>query len=627
MVTLEKNGSTWAQAPVVEAQEARCPLCESATRVPLFEMADRDGIQVAIQQCFTCSVLVPGYEGPRSSEEATAAQVAFHDNYWMSEQADDMAHLVRDCAGIVDHFAPWLGSPPALVAEIGAGRGGLMAALKTRGYSVVGCEPSRHLCEVAYGHTDVTREELRVESVDSFLSRPEWAARAPRAFILWHVLEHLAEPWDTLRRIGTLCASGDCVLGQLPLLRSDYLYPEHYFFVTEVALAGLARSSGFDVAAIEYDGAAAFLSFVFRRHGGPVPPNAWVQVAEAADRSDAVLLREENRRLREIAYAEGRLVRDRERAYVALERLLHERDATVAAQAALLEERMNGLNEQGSMIRERDEALAAMRGSIAECRARGDALDVEVDAARRCARDLEARGAELTATLEAQRTELTVAASQLALLRDRLAESDVHRDRLLEALVDRDLALSASRAQEARQSMRLEALERGMERQAGASRDLTARLDAAEVSVRTARTDLAQKEQQVYDLSKALADRTAEVRALRDAAQQFVDGLVREDRRPGGPPHRGSLLGDLSLHLSYRMLQRWQGIRGLHVPLVAPSIGERLTHHIAERLPSAVASRINGNELHASTRQVIEWIKGPLKGTLERVRAAARSRR
>ncbi len=306
-----------------------CTLCGGTHLAPAFELADKAGKDVAIRQCMQCSVLVPGYVRHSDPTEATAWQVQLHEQQWEAEGEAEIARLVQDCATLVDSFSAQLGAPAPdrWICEIGAGRGGLLGALKARGYRVVGCEPSPLLCERARRFAALAEDELLLCSADALFDRIEADRWPVRVFFLWHVLEHLARPWDTMRRMAQLLKPGDLVIAQCPLLRTDWLYPEHYFFVTEPALVGLAESSGFEVSRLEYDHERAFVAFVFRRRHGPVPRRAWNggSAPRVGAEHERVLAIDEIRRLRARIEADTRVLLDRERGLQAQALLLDER--------------------------------------------------------------------------------------------------------------------------------------------------------------------------------------------------------------------------------------------------------------------------------------------------------------
>ncbi|WNG46441.1 methyltransferase domain-containing protein [Archangium minus] len=463
-----------------------CPLCGATRLVPSFEMLDRYAHPVSIHQCLQCAVLVPAYARPDSSEEATASQVRHHEHEWHAQSEADMRRLVSDCTSIVDAFSEVLGAPGAdrWVCELGAGRGGLLGALKARGYPVLGCEPSPALRELGLRYAGVTPEELRHQPVHGLLELLERERTPVRTFIFWHVLEHLRDPWAVLRRVAGLCAPGDHVIVQCPLVRADYVFPEHYFFLTEGTILGLAESSGFELVRLDYDHERSFVGFVLRRRASPVPPREWnAQSTLAGDVNQSLVLQaEELRRLRLKVDAETRLREDR--------------DAEVQSMRTLLEERMRGLESQSVMIAERDRTITETRRELAS---RTEAL-AERDRLL----------AETRALLEAKSQELTTMASRVA-------------------------------AVESRQ----------------------------------------------WEMEQQLMDRTLEVRNLKAVLSQAPETQGGRSRwRPAGQESLPTLL---SLHLTHRLYQRWEGVRGLNVSTVAPSINERLLVFMGKHVPPQLA--------------------------------------
>lgn len=82
--------------------------------------------------------------------------------------------------------------PGLRVIEVGAGRGRLVAALRSRGQDAVGIEPSRASSGVAVGRG------LLVEQVS--IEQASFPAGEADLVVFWHVLEHLERPADALAR-------------------------------------------------------------------------------------------------------------------------------------------------------------------------------------------------------------------------------------------------------------------------------------------------------------------------------------------------------------------------------------------------------------------------------------------
>jgi 2-polyprenyl-3-methyl-5-hydroxy-6-metoxy-1,4-benzoquinol methylase len=94
------------------------------------------------------------------------------------------------------------------VFEVGCGDGWMLGALRARGWRVAGSERSLAACRAAAGTNGVA---VFVGELD--------ALRAPGRFdavILFQVLEHLAEPVETLRRGADLLAPGGLMVVAVP---------------------------------------------------------------------------------------------------------------------------------------------------------------------------------------------------------------------------------------------------------------------------------------------------------------------------------------------------------------------------------------------------------------------------
>jgi SAM-dependent methyltransferase len=96
------------------------------------------------------------------------------------------------------------------VLDLGAGDGRLAVTLARSGHRVTAVEPFRHVPAAAPGLT-VVRE--RIENV-------ELPQQSFDAAVLWHVLEHLAEPRAVLERVRSWLVPGGRVLVGAPNLGS-----------------------------------------------------------------------------------------------------------------------------------------------------------------------------------------------------------------------------------------------------------------------------------------------------------------------------------------------------------------------------------------------------------------------
>ncbi len=102
--------------------------------------------------------------------------------------------------------------PGGRVIEVGAGRGRLVAALRVRGYDAVGIEPNAGAARAA-ASSGLPVEEVELEEAD-------FPAGEADLVVFWHVLEHLDDPHEALRRVRPWLREGGRVLVATPNLAS-----------------------------------------------------------------------------------------------------------------------------------------------------------------------------------------------------------------------------------------------------------------------------------------------------------------------------------------------------------------------------------------------------------------------
>jgi len=162
-----------------------CPLCGGAT-VAAFSAPDRNRrISEEVfryRRCEQCGVLflanVPGDLSP-----------FYPDTYYA---LPDEAELER-ARGAERHKLDLLGRPPGgRLVEIGPGAGGFAYAARRAGYDVATIEMDSRACS----HL---RSVVGVEAVQTDAPHEALAALPPSAAVaLWHVLEHVHDPWALL---------------------------------------------------------------------------------------------------------------------------------------------------------------------------------------------------------------------------------------------------------------------------------------------------------------------------------------------------------------------------------------------------------------------------------------------
>jgi SAM-dependent methyltransferase len=292
--------------------------------------------------CTRCCAILPDYR-TATALPGTDRQVEFHEAVWPTFSNDEATRLRDDLGNLVAFYRDALGPPgEGLILDIGAGRGGLIAALRAAGYDARGCEPSPGLVARAREAYDFTAEQLIQAPAEAFLGDVAAAKKPVAHLFLWHVIEHVAAPLSLLRQAASLLQPGHCLFLQAPCIRQDYLYPEHLLFVTEPCIQALAYNAGCEVASIGYDHALSFVSFVLKRTAEPVP-TGWTDVAFSIDKVVAGLHLQLGRRDEQVRQLEAALARsdaatsEHQRQVADLREMLRRHEQRLAEQDAMLQ--------------------------------------------------------------------------------------------------------------------------------------------------------------------------------------------------------------------------------------------------------------------------------------------------
>ncbi len=353
-----------------------CPLCGFDRLLPLFSTADNAKEPVEIRLCLRCHVLVPSYRRALAVDSAamTAYQAEFHDAQWAAIDSAEATKLRAELGVMVNAFRPQLGEPGSAgaVLDLGAGRGGLVAALRDAGYDGRGCEPSGALAErgrLAFG---LTAEQLVAAPAEAYLEELLRTRTPIGGVFLWHVIEHVAAPLALVRAIARALEPRRHLFVQAPCLMVEWLYPEHLVLFTEPAVHALARNAGFEVVRLDYDPALTFITFALRRTSAPVEEQ-W---------QDAPLFAPGTRTTLEVE-----LLRLRE--------ALREARAHGEVMVAMADERARGIEAQTKMIDDRMKWIAALQEDLGRKSVALDNANLEAHAARERAGAAEHRAAQL----------------------------------------------------------------------------------------------------------------------------------------------------------------------------------------------------------------------------------------
>jgi SAM-dependent methyltransferase len=338
-------------------------------------MPDDRGIVRDVYGCSRCSSLTPDYGVADPLD--TLDQITFHERYWQEVDPEGLQTDLANLAGTVASLRRHLGAPATgkRVLEIGAGRGGLLRALRDAGYNAHGCEPAVALVEIARRHYGLGEDSLANIDVDQMLQTSRNGHYS--AIFLWHVIEHLTNPMDVLKKASNLLEKNGVIIIQVPLLHSAYLYPEHYFLSSHESFSFIAREIGCALADVIYDEENLFVTAVFRKRSGQSKPLGFLSYATTPDAlSQIIILNERSKsayqklteelveanRQRDTELAAYRdVVNDRDGSLDAWEKLAADRQVALTAMEQLIENGQVAIAEQAQMIEQRNSQAKAFR--------------------------------------------------------------------------------------------------------------------------------------------------------------------------------------------------------------------------------------------------------------------------
>lgn len=184
------------------------------------------------------------------------------------------------------------------VLDIGCGRGNLLKALHKFGFECHGTERSGFLQSGNNTHPEI---QIHYKSPDKL----DLPAGYFDLIVIWHVLEHLNEPLDTLDIANHLLAPGGIIAVSVPnygsiqsaMFKSHWFHldiPRHLYHFTPHSLESALISSGFkplstNTCSVE-QGTFGLIQSLFNAIHGPGRPNEFYNVLKGTKNSRQLLI-------------------------------------------------------------------------------------------------------------------------------------------------------------------------------------------------------------------------------------------------------------------------------------------------------------------------------------------------
>jgi 2-polyprenyl-3-methyl-5-hydroxy-6-metoxy-1,4-benzoquinol methylase len=238
-----------------------CALCLQTDIAKLFETVDVNQEPVTIYICKTCLSILPKYSHNLSDEELQKSNESGIEYYFSANKKQWDCDAVN-LEAMVDFFDDLLGDKAkSIIGEIGAGRGCLLAALRSRGYTVKGCEPTS-LADLSRAHFGFSDEELLKCPIDVL------AMNNPGTFtslFAWHLFEHVPSPLTAFSSAYTMLKSEGHLILQIPTLRVEELHQQHLIFFSQQSFEYVCRKVGFSIVSVFYDYHNRFMTVILRK--------------------------------------------------------------------------------------------------------------------------------------------------------------------------------------------------------------------------------------------------------------------------------------------------------------------------------------------------------------------------
>ncbi|NPC57187.1 CmcI family methyltransferase [Caenimonas soli] len=282
----------------LQAAPRHCSFCSSPVLFPFLFLPDRDGGPTRVWQCYRCGSLVPDHAtSGTSAANEVQIQVDFHENFFGNDGPESLDRLHDDLFEMVGSLEPHLGfaKDGNVLIELGCGRGGLLSALRTRGYRAIGCEPSARLVAMARQHYGLGHH-LQHATAEEFLEeRARRRGEKAAAVLMWHVLEHVRSPLRLIESTLEVLKDDGRLILQLPLLHREFVYREHLFFPSRASVKYIEMRLGLFLVQQTVDHRNRFVTLVFGRSAqGHAHPAYEVDLLDlAAARAEPMLVRED----------------------------------------------------------------------------------------------------------------------------------------------------------------------------------------------------------------------------------------------------------------------------------------------------------------------------------------------
>lgn len=242
-----------------ELEVTPCPLCGSDRREPKLQAPDRFEpefkTEFQVVRCADCPLI---YLNPRPTREAIArfyASSGYDPFLSTQEQRDFWSRLYGSARNyMVRRKRAWIEAMKSSGAllDVGCGTGEFLHEMRSHGWQVTGVETESKAAAFA-------RKKYGLDVASGDLEACEFKSQQFDIVTFWHVLEHLFEPVQTLRKVNNILKPDGVVLIAVPNIagvdarfyKENWVAldaPRHLTHFTPESLSRLATLANFSVA-------------------------------------------------------------------------------------------------------------------------------------------------------------------------------------------------------------------------------------------------------------------------------------------------------------------------------------------------------------------------------------------
>lgn len=241
---------------MANAPARSCVLCGGAAARPILSAPDTLGISgevFSVSRCDGCGLV---FTDPMP--DADVLERHYPSSFWAPLALGPSSGLLARAGTLIRlllydlELRTLLGALArgARVLDVGSGSGVVLEVLRRRGFPAVGLERAPEALRIS--------RAAGLDVVDADLLDRPFPEESFDAVVLFHVLEHLERPVETLEEISRVLRPGGLLLVQVPCVESlqlrvfgprffSLLLPQHLWHFGPATLARILRRAGFAV--------------------------------------------------------------------------------------------------------------------------------------------------------------------------------------------------------------------------------------------------------------------------------------------------------------------------------------------------------------------------------------------